>query len=334
LRGAFGLKGLGILLFVTFVFNGLLWLREYLNTFSSTPVLHQFHTVVLVSTVAVAKGRVVDMQKTIISIAVLTLLSGCAFINQEQYSKKAIEAVVQSEDNIIKRIDNIDANLHAQTLHIEGLEAKIVKLSRGIKQLKKSRGNNAKTSSTETLGIRPFVNGGGSVTALPGVTGLTEPVDGTLQSRAEIVILGSLERIYIDSVASFFVARVDTGATTSAINAVDMAYFERDGKKWIKFHVSDEQTAPENQLWLEAPITRYVKIRQSGYSELERRPVVELWVKVGNIHEKTQFTLSNRTKMDYPILLGREFIKDRALVDVSRDYIESKKPKIDSKTSI
>jgi hypothetical protein len=142
-----------------------------------------------------------------------------------------------------------------------------------------------------------------------------------------MVTLGSLENIYINLVKSVFVARVDTGATTSSINAVDMQNFERDGKKWIKFHVPDEQTAPIDRKWIEAPIVRYVKIRQSNTDDLERWPVIELWVKIGRVREKSQCILIDCALMDYPILLGREFIKDVALDDVNRDFIESKSPK-------
>jgi hypothetical protein len=46
--------------------------------------------------------------------------------------------------------------------------------------------------------------------------------------------------------------------------------------------------------------------------------VIELWVKLGKIHEKAQFTLADRSQMSHPVLLGREFIRDIAVVDVSK----------------
>ncbi|MEZ9794978.1 RimK/LysX family protein, partial [Vibrio splendidus] len=73
----------------------------------------------------------------------------------------------------------------------------------------------------------------------------------------------------------------------------------------------------------EAPVVRYVKIRQSTNDQTERRAVIELWVKVGKIHEKAQFTLADRSQMSHPVLLGREFIKDIALVDVSKKYVQT-----------
>jgi hypothetical protein len=254
------------------------------------------------------------MFKNIIAFVVLALLSGCAFMTQDQSLNQTLQAVSNSEQNIIQKLDGLGTNSNKQADLIVGLEAKIDQLSRDVDFLKQARqqGMSANTLSASassnviTTDLAPQVNSG-------------------------MVTLGSLEKVYIDVVKSSFVARVDTGATTSSINAIDIQKFERDGKRWIKFHVSDEHTAPENRKWVEAPITRYVKIRQSSTHDLERRPVIELWVKIGKVHEKSQFTLTDRTQMDYPILLGREFIQDVALVDVSRDFIESKAPKKHSK---
>lgn len=220
-----------------------------------------------------------------------------------------------SEQNITRRLEGLDANLSKQTNYIDGLESKMVQLSRDVALLKKSHVDGASVKTLTNMKPNPKASSNVVVADL-------EP-----QARTGMVTLGSLEKVYIDVVKSAFVARVDTGATTSSINAIDIQKFERDGKKWVKFHVSDEETAPENRKWVEAPIARHVKIRQSSADELERRSVVELWVKIGRIHEKAQFTLTDRTQMDYPILLGREFIQDVALVDVSRDFIESKAPK-------
>ncbi|GAL11509.1 hypothetical protein JCM19233_2499 [Vibrio astriarenae] len=65
------------------------------------------------------------------------------------------------------------------------------------------------------------------------------------------------------------------------------------------------------------------KIRQSSNEEAERRFVIEMWVRLGDIHEKAQFTLADRSQMSHPVLLGREFIRDIAVVDVGKKYIHT-----------
>ena len=72
-------------------------------------------------------------------------------------------------------------------------------------------------------------------------------------------------------------------------------------------------------------MVRKVKIRQASYEEIERRPVVELDVALGNsIMQTTEFTLTDRTQMSYPVLLGRSFLRDLTLVDVAIEFTHPK----------
>lgn len=260
------------------------------------------------------------MLKHTINLAALTLLSGCAFMSNEEYAQKTIDAVSQSEQNITSRIDELDSNIDKQTDYIDSLESEIINLSNEVELLKKRQQRYMLANKKSQDNVN-----NASVSSNVVVTNL-EP-----QTRPGMVTLGSLERVYIDVVKSAFISRVDTGATTSSINAIDMQEFERNGKKWVKFHISDKEIEDKDRKWVEAPIVRHVKIRQSSTDSLDRRPVVELWIKIGSVHEKAQFTLADRSQMDYPILLGREFIQDVAFVDVSREYIESKASKNNSK---
>ena len=248
-------------------------------------------------------------------------------MSQEEISQRNIAAIQQSEQNISTRIEVLADNLAKQNAYINSVESKLSAISQEVTLLKLSKET---TSTNQRNELKAPAN-----TAVNIAVDASEPkissniviTDAEPQARSGMVMLGSLEKIYIDIVKTHFIARVDTGATTSSINAIDMQKFERDGKKWVKFHVSDDETATKDRKWVEAPVVRHVKIRQSTTNELERRPVIELWVKIGSVHEKSQFTLTDRRQMDYPILLGREFIQDVAIVDVSRDFIESKAPK-------
>lgn len=271
------------------------------------------------------------MLKNTISLFVLLLLSGCALMNQEEMSQRNIAAIQQSEQNISARIEVLSSSLVKQNDYIKSVEEKLSTISQEVTLLKLSKDTHTLNQKNE-LSIPPntplniAIDASQSEVSSDLVTTNTET-----QIPSGMVMLGSLEKIYIDIVKTYFIARVDTGATTSSINAIDMQKFERNGKRWVKFHVSNDETANEDRKWVEAPIVRHVKIRQSTTNQLERRPVIELWVKIGSVHEKTQFTLTDRRQMDYPILLGREFIQDVAFVDVSRDFIESKAPKKHSK---
>ena len=139
------------------------------------------------------------------------------------------------------------------------------------------------------------------------------------------LLLGEAEWLWLDTADQAFQARIDTGAATSSISAADITIFERNGKDWVRFFMSHQ--GMDDHIQIEAPLVRYVRIRQASADELDRRPVVRLSVRVGDQNEKTEFTLTDRSNMTYPVLLGRDFLKDIAVVDVGRKYIQPK-PKL------
>ena len=143
--------------------------------------------------------------------------------------------------------------------------------------------------------------------------GLTTP-DGKL-------ILGEAEWVYIEEANGAFQSRVDTGATTSSISATDITVFEREGKRWVKFKMPMDNG---KSLDIEAPFVRYVKIKQASADGSDRRPVVRLTMQLGSLTEKAEFSLRDRSDMDFALLLGREFIKDVAVVDVAREFVQPK----------
>ena len=117
---------------------------------------------------------------------------------------------------------------------------------------------------------------------------------------------------------------MDTGASLSSISARNVQRFERDGKRWVSFEL-DTGDDDKEAIPLEAPLKRFVRIRQASYDDVDRRPVIELDVILGHaIQQKTEFTLADRTRMDYPVLLGRSFLRDITLVDSGESYMHPK----------
>ncbi|MCM5509260.1 ATP-dependent zinc protease [Vibrio sp. SCSIO 43169] len=135
------------------------------------------------------------------------------------------------------------------------------------------------------------------------------------------LILGEQEWVYVPGLEENFKARIDTGATTSSISATDVVEFERDGKDWVKFKIEHDGVKSKE---IALPVERWVKIRQSSAEKSERRAVVESWIQIGDLKEKTEFTLADRTHLKFPLLLGRSFFKDVAVVDVSKMFVQKK----------
>ncbi|KOO05900.1 ATP-dependent zinc protease family protein [Vibrio hepatarius] len=235
-------------------------------------------------------------------IVALAVLSGCSLTKGEQYHNETLASIQASETNVSTKLENLSLQLSNQTDYIESLEKKIGVLDREMIRLKKD--------------VVAEVRKKNAPVVIPAPT--PEPPTPTHN-----IVLGEVEKVTIDTIKQAFDARVDTGAATSSLNAIDIEEFERNGNNWVRFHLSDGDTPPTEDNWIEAPVIRYVKIRQSTNEDVERRAVVELWVELGKIHEKAQFTLADRSQMSHPVLLGREFIRDIAVVDVSKKYIQT-----------
>lgn len=135
-------------------------------------------------------------------------------------------------------------------------------------------------------------------------------------------IIGGLEWLYMDPPGTHYRARVDSGAETSSLSAGDVVEFERDGDDWVRFTFQHDST--DEPVEFELPIERTVLIRQVSSDELQRRFVVEIDIRLGEQLQTTEFTLTDRSSMTYPILLGRAFLMDLYVVDVSRSYTHAK----------
>ncbi len=134
-------------------------------------------------------------------------------------------------------------------------------------------------------------------------------------------ILGAVEWVKVDSVGEVMKARIDTGATTSSISAVDIHSYDKDGKKRVKFKLAHNNYESAE---IDTPVIRSVRIIQASISNFERRYVVELPITIGKLTQFTKFTLRNRKHLTYPILLGRSYLDGTAVVDVSEKYIQGK----------
>ena len=122
----------------------------------------------------------------------------------------------------------------------------------------------------------------------------------------------------MDPPGRHFRARIDSGAETSSLSASDVVEFERDGDDWVRFTFTHDNA--DESVEFELPIKRTVLIRQPGVDEPERRFVIELDIRLGDQLQTTEFTLTDRSKMTYPVLLGRAFLMDLYVVDVSQSY--------------
>lgn len=134
-------------------------------------------------------------------------------------------------------------------------------------------------------------------------------------------IYGWIEWVAVGDDGIRLKAKLDTGATTSSITAEDIQHFKRGGDKWVRFTIRDEHL--DGAEIIEAPLARHVRIRRHG-GQTQRRPVVKLGLCVGNIYRERQFSLIDRSGFNYPVLIGRNYMRDHILVD--SDVIYTQEP--------
>ena len=109
-------------------------------------------------------------------------------------------------------------------------------------------------------------------------------------------------------------ARVDSGAATSSLHAFNIVPFQRDGALWISFEVHPLQNDRSVVVRHEAPVLEQRGVRNtSGISET--RYVIQEELVLGEQRWPIELTLTNRDAMGYRMLLGREAMVGRVLVD-------------------
>ncbi|TVP89569.1 MAG: hypothetical protein EA347_03990 [Thioalkalivibrio sp.] len=154
-------------------------------------------------------------------------------------------------------------------------------------------------------------------------------VGGANAGEADVrTIHGWVERIEILPEGISLKAKMDTGATTSSLNALNKERFERDGERWIAFDIIDPEDA-DNTVRVERPITRHVRIvRHDG--EFQRRPVVAIALCIGPHYREEEMSLIDRTQLNYQALVGRNHMNGIILVDSSETFLHRPRCAVDA----
>ena len=129
-------------------------------------------------------------------------------------------------------------------------------------------------------------------------------------------VVGWVEKVKIFPGELVVKAKIDSGAKTSSLNCKCYNFFERDGKEWVKFTVVNEAG---DTIELEQPIVRIAKIKRH-YGEKQERPVVKLGLCLANTYKETEFTLIDRSGLNYQVLVGRQFLEKDFLVDPGETF--------------
>ncbi len=115
-------------------------------------------------------------------------------------------------------------------------------------------------------------------------------------------------------------AKVDTGARSSALHAFDVERFERDGRRMVRFAVHPLQHDDVHRVAVEAVLLDERPVRTSAGTE-ETRPVIATTVALGGCSWPIELTLTRRDQMGFRMLLGRQALRGRFIVDPARSFV-------------
>jgi hypothetical protein len=136
------------------------------------------------------------------------------------------------------------------------------------------------------------------------------------EAAEEKQIVGWVEKVRIFPGNLVLDAKVDTGADNSSVHAFDIAEFERDGQRWVRFRLSTEG----KKEYCERQLIRTAKIKRHGAPRLERHVVV-LGICLGTFYKEAEVNLVDRSRFKYPLLIGRSFMENHLIVDPGRTYL-------------
>ncbi len=114
--------------------------------------------------------------------------------------------------------------------------------------------------------------------------------------------------------------KVDTGARTSTLHAIHVEEFQKQNKAWIRFRIHPFQQETQTVIESDAPLLEYRMIRSSN-GQSTRRPVILTTVEMLGMQWQIELTLTNRDAMGFRMLLGREAIRGRFVVNPSESYL-------------
>lgn len=130
-------------------------------------------------------------------------------------------------------------------------------------------------------------------------------------------------------------AKIDTGARTSALHARDVVtiHDETLGGLWAEFtppllrHQRDSAAWPRGGVRrVRAPLVDERVVRSSNGRE-EPRWVIRTTFVLGEVTFSSEITLTNRAGMRFPVLIGRQALRGRFLVNPGRSHLLATEPR-------
>ena len=117
-------------------------------------------------------------------------------------------------------------------------------------------------------------------------------------------------------------AKIDTGARTSVLHCSHIRLVKKGRKSYVEFRALDDRFGAADTLYT-FPFHSERKIRNS-FGQEENRYIITTQIRLFNEVHAIELSLRDRSDMEFPLLLGRSFIRKKFLVDVARANLSKK----------
>ena len=149
---------------------------------------------------------------------------------------------------------------------------------------------------------------------------LSHPKLQVCMTKSDKKTIGRIEKIDFPELSIFNLdAKVDTGAYTSSLHCQNIRQITENGQELVEFNVLDSDH-PEYEDKLFRCLIHDIRKVKSSNGETEKRFVIKQKVQFFKKLRTIELSLTDRSAMKYPVLLGRKFLK-KFVVDISRKYI-------------
>ena len=145
---------------------------------------------------------------------------------------------------------------------------------------------------------------------------LVAPFSGPDAAAQSKLTVGWIEKVRLSPSGLMLQAKIDSGADFSSLNTSDLEQFEKEGKPWVRFEVTNrlgEKAAIELEILREALIKKH-------FGKPQKRPVVRLGICVGNRFMQADVNLADRTNFETQLLIGRSFAAGNLLIDPATTF--------------
>lgn len=140
------------------------------------------------------------------------------------------------------------------------------------------------------------------------------------KTKKRYVLSGWRELVHLPELGiGPIIAKLDTGAKSAALHADNIEIYQSAEGERVRFDAFVDDSA-DNARRCDLPLRSMRRVKNTG-GQVENRAVVSTRIAVGEHNWIAEITLTDRTEMGVPMLLGRATIKKRLVVHPGKTFI-------------